>query len=299
MSALSNKLLLALVEGVGEPLVVARVDLPDWPCVLSNDAFRGLSRGTEHDGKPFADVMERLLGRELALEISEVTRAGERSTIPVEIGGREFLLSIMPLSNAVVGKQGRYAVAYWRSASSASAEDLKHATAHAARRRRDASREDPVTGLLNDEVFQHVLEHDWAVAAREKTALGLIAFGFDDYRAYLDVFGPHATDSSLKRVAQMIRRSLRRASDVAARVEGESGPHIVVLSHGSTESQTRAFAVRIAAAVRELGLHHPRSRVSKFVTVSFDVAVVNPSDRGISATDCLSGLLRGEVAAVA
>lgn len=302
MNGLSKDLLLALVAGSSEPLIVTRIDRPDWPVVLSNDAFRFLAKGAEHEGKPFADVIERLLGRELALEVSETVRAGQSSTIPIETRGREFLLSLAPLGDAE-GAPGRYFAAYWRSATGASslgaAQGAQHALAQANRRIRDLSRDDPVTGLANAEAFHDVLHHDWAVAAREKTTLGLVAFGFDDFRAYLDVFGTHATDSSLRRIAQVIRRCLRRASDVAARLEARDGPRIVVLSHSSSEANTRAFAVRIAAAVRELGLHHPRSRVSKFVTVSFDIAVVNPAEQSASALDCLNTLLGEEVAAVA
>ena len=53
----------------------------------------------------------------------------------------------------------------------------------------------------------------------------------------------------------------------------------------------REFAGRISTAVRELGLHHPRSQVSKFVTVSFDMSVANVSEEKRDARAFLARLL--------
>ena len=189
----------------------------------------------------------------------------------------------------------RFYAAFWRSgmgSSSAESADLHHALLKAKRRIRDLSRDDPVTGLLNGRAFRDVFAHDWAVAAREKTRLSVVAFRLNEFDAYVDVFGRHAADSCLRRVGQAIRRCLRRASDVVAR---PGGACFVALSHASDEDGVRDFAARIATAVRELGLHHPRSSTSKFVTVSFDVVVAEASSEKRSAGEFLDDLL-GRVA---
>ena len=294
MKPLANELLLRLIDASAEPLLVARVDQPDWPVVLANPAFEALADNGKIRKQPFADVIERLIGRELALEISEAVRSDQKSTLPVEAGGRELLLTLESL--VLDDDGGRYCAAYWRRPDghpAPGADDAHHALVKASRRIRDLVRDDPVTGLMNTTAFREVLEHDWAVAAREDATLALVAFGFDDFQEYFDVFGRHATDSCLRRVAQVIRRTLRRASDVAARIDGEDGGRIVVLSHGSDEENVREFAVRIAAAVRELGLHHPRSRVSRFVTVSFDIGMLTPAGKSTSADEALDRLLAG------
>jgi diguanylate cyclase (GGDEF)-like protein len=293
MTAVSRKILLNLVDASAEPLLLARIDRPEWPVALANAAFELLDGGGDPVGKPFADVIERLVGRELALEVSETLRAGQDSTIPVETRGREYLLALQPIADGT--QNSGYFSARWRTADaqqlSPGTGEAHHALAKANRRIRDLSRDDPTTGLLNSAAFRDVLQHDWAVAAREKSSLALAVFGFDDFDAYSDVFGLHATNSCLRRVAQVIRRSLRRASDVAAWVDGEAGGRIVVLSHGSDEDSVRAFALRIAAAVRELGLHHPRSRISRFVTVSFNLAMLQADGKGKSADKFLDELL--------
>lgn len=271
MGKLQSEALVQLIEGSAEPVLVARVDSGDWPVVLCNPAFDALARTASPLEQPFADVIERLIGREYALEISETVRAGQETSIAVEVFGRECLLVLRPLQSN--GRENRrYYAAYWRGAGGSANTDgeMHRELARAKRRIRDLSRDDPVTGLLNESAFREVLAHDWAVAAREQSSLALVVFELDDFPAYLEVFGRHASDSCLRRVAQAIRRCLRRASDVAARVEDSK---MLVLAHASSEASITEFAEKIAAAVRELGLHHPRSKSARFVTVSYRVAV--------------------------
>ncbi len=293
MPSINRKILEQVIKASAEPLVIVRVDHPDWPVAMSNKAFESIG-GEDTRNKPFADVIEQLVGRELALEISETVRARQETSFPVEAGGREYLLALRPLP--LSGEEDvRFYVAFWRGGSGAGAvagSDMHHALLNAKRRIRDLSRDDPVTGLLNGRAFREVLEHDWAVAAREKGSLGLVLFTLDDFDAYIDVFGRHAADSCLRRVGRAIRRCLRRASDVVGRLDGSE---LIVLSHAANEEGVREFASRISAAVRELGLHHPRSTVSKFVTVSFRVSVATATKNSASAESFINELLSGVV----
>jgi len=291
MRLLDGKLLEALIDGSAEPLLVAEVASPEWEVVLCNQAWTTIAGADSVIGQPFADVVENLLGRELALEISEIVRSGEEFNMPVELGGREYLLVLRPLARGDNATSRYYAV-YWRGAAG-SAPIVKDSDTHAAllkakHRIRDLSRDDPVTGLLNGNAFAEVLAHDWAVATREKSALALVCFSVDDFAAYLAVFGRHATDSCLRRVAQAIRKRLRRASDVVARIEADK---LIVLSHGSDEAAVDEFAETITAAVRELGLHHPRSKASRFVTVSFQVAYRQAGKNRSGSADFLNSVL--------
>ena len=276
MKPLQRKLLEQLIDGLAEPVLVARIDSADWPVVMHNPAFSLLADDENLRGRPFADVIEHLLGRELALEVGEALRQEDETSFAVELARREYLLVLKPLS--LPNNPGaKYYAAYWRSGpagmDAAAQGDVHQALVKAKRRIRDLSRDDPVTGLLNETAFREVLAHDWAVAAREKTRLALVAFSLDDFDKYRKLFGGHAADSCQRRVAQAIKRFLRRASDVAARISVEKNDYLLVLSHASEEHGVQEFADRISKAVRELGLHHPRSTVSRFVTVSFNVCV--------------------------
>lgn len=289
MEPVNRRILEQVLAESAEPVIVVRVDHSEWPVAFSNRAFAAI--GVEQaDGKPFADVIEQMVGRELALEISEAVRSNQETSFPVERGGREFLLVLKPLS--IPGENGTaFYAAFWRNGSgslSTAGAEVQHALLKAKRRIRDLSRDDPVTGLLNERAFREVLDHDWAVAAREKSSLAVVVFSLDDFDAYVDVFGRHAADSCLRRVGQAIRRCLRRASDVVGRLEREQ---LAVLSHAPDEHAVQDFAARISTAVRELGLHHPRSSAGRFVTVSFRVGLIQAAEESRGAGEFFDELL--------
>jgi diguanylate cyclase (GGDEF)-like protein len=289
MKNINRNILELVIAATSEPLLIVRIDQPDWPVVLANPAFDTIS-SEKVVKKPFADVIEELADRELALEVSEAVRSQQETSLPIESNSREYLLVLRPL-RVPDEESVRFYAAFWRSgtvAATAEGAEVHHALIKAKRRIRDLSRDDPVTGLLNNRAFADVFEHDWSVAAREKGKLSLVMFTLDDFEAYLEVFGRHATDSCLRRVGQAIRRCLRRASDVVARPDGQ---RFVVLSHATDEEGVRDFAARISAAVRELGLHHPRSDSSKFVTVSYEVSVADVGTGNLDAREFLTDLL--------
>jgi diguanylate cyclase (GGDEF)-like protein len=289
MKPVNRNILEQVIAATSEPLLVVRIDQPDWPVVMANPAFATIT-GDEVVKKPFADVIEELTDRDLALEVSETVRSQQEASFPIESNSREYLLALRPLS--LQGEEtARFYAAFWRTgtgAGTAEGAEMHHALLKAKRRIRDLSRDDPVTGLLNGRAFADVFEHDWSVAEREKGKLSLVTFTLDDFDAYLEVFGRHAADSCLRRAGQAIRRCLRRASDVVARPDGQ---RFVVLSHATDENGVRDFAGKISTAVRELGLHHPRSNSSRFVTVSYDVSVADVSSERRQAREFLKDLL--------
>ena len=289
MKPVKRDILDQVLASTTEPLLIVSVDQADWPVAFANSAFSPIG-GDEVAGKPFADVIEEIAGRELALEVSETVRSGQETSFPVEFRSREYLLVLKPLQLSGDQTPRNYA-AFWRSSTSSAIADgaeMHHALLKAKRRIRDLSRDDPITGLLNGRAFREVFEHDWAVAARDKGRLSVVIFRLNEFDAYIEVFGRHAADSCLRRVGSAIRRCLRRASDVVARPDGSC---FAALSHASDEHGVREFAARISTAVRELGLHHPRSSSSKFVTVTYEVAVADTANEERGAADFLDALL--------
>jgi diguanylate cyclase (GGDEF)-like protein len=288
MKSVNRKILEQVIHASSEPVTIVRLDHPNWPIVLSNPAFDVIAGG-DTCKKPFADVIEEMIGRDIALEISESLRSLSETSFPIEIGGREYLLALKPMT--LPGEERpRFFAAFWRGGIGGAAlgSEAHHALLKAKREIRDLTRDDPVTGLLNGRAFREVLEHDWAVAAREKSTLSLVLFTLDDFDAYVEVFGRHAADSCLRRVGQAIRRCLRRASDVVARIDASN---LVVLSHAADEDGVLEFAERISIAVRELGLHHPRSAAGRFVTVSHRVAIGEAGAESENSDNFLEGLL--------
>lgn len=292
MTGLERGILEQLVAGSAEPMVVAHIGSPNWPVVLCNPAFERISQGAETRHQPFADVIERMVGRDLALEVSETIRTGQETTIPVELKNREYLLVLKPLKEADTADSKYYAGFLRNGAGAPADQEIQAALIKAKQQIRDLTRDDPVTGLLNANTFRNILEHDWSVAKRERASLALVAFTLDDFDKYREVFGRHAADTCQRRVAQAIRHCLKRASDVAARVNSGKDVKLIVLSHSSDEAGVCEFAQRIAASVRELGLHHPRSSVARFVTVSYQLAVKNAGEDEMNVAEFLESVLQ-------
>jgi diguanylate cyclase (GGDEF)-like protein len=289
MSDINGDVLEQVIGATREAVLLVDLEHSEWPVRLANRAFAELG-GEGAVGRPVADVVEALIGRDLALEVAESLRQRHETSYPVEIAGTDFLLTLKPLP--VPGdSRARHAALFFRGSAAArgvAGHETQHALLNAKRRIRDLTREDVVTGLLNQRAFCDVLEHDWAVAARDRGTLVLVLFSFDDFAAYVDVFGKHAADSCLRRVGQAIRRCLKRASDVVGRLDGS---RLVVLSHSSDLDAVTEFASQIAMTVRELGLHHPRSKVARFVTVSHSVAIAEVNSGQDTAQLFLARLL--------
>jgi len=289
MKRINRKILEEIIASTAEPTLLVRTDQSSWPVVLANPAFASISTEKVLQ-QPFADVIEQLAGRDLALEVSETVRSQQETNFSVELKNRDYLLVLKPLFLPNEDAARFYAAFWRRSVGSGPAESAEmHQTLLKAKRRiRDLSRADPVTGLMNQRAFRETFEHDWAVAKREKSPLSVVTFTLNDFDAYVDVFGRHAADTCLRRAGRAIRRCLRRASDVIARTDGA---RFIVLSHAADEQGVQQFAALIATSVRELGLHHPRSASGKFVTVSFTVDVADTANEARSPREFLDDLL--------
>jgi diguanylate cyclase (GGDEF)-like protein/PAS domain S-box-containing protein len=160
------------------------------------------------------------------------------------------------------------------NAESASQESLKDALTDARRQLRTLERWDPITGVPNRAAFMEVIQRDWSIARREQRRLGLIIFEVDAFAEYRNLFGRHAADSVLRKIAHAINGSLRRAGDFGARYDQD---RFAVLIGNTNEVQAQSLAENMAAKVRNLSIHHPRSPLGRFLTISFGVASEIPA----------------------
>jgi diguanylate cyclase (GGDEF)-like protein len=135
-------------------------------------------------------------------------------------------------------------------------------------------RTDAVTGIPGRNALLEVLLRDWSAARREQRRISVIVFRIDALESYHSLFGRHATEACLRKVAHAIANSLQRACDYCARVGHD---RFAVLIGGAEEERVAAFAERIAQRVRDLAIHHPRSQLARYVTVSWSLASEVPA----------------------
>jgi len=134
-------------------------------------------------------------------------------------------------------------------------------------------RDDKLTGLLRRGYFDELLKRDIGIAQREKHAVSLFLFDPDYFEPYRELFGRPGADQTLRRVGRTIGACFRRASDLCARFDDT---RLVSVCTGMTPEQATKHAESVLARIRDLAIHHPRSAVSRFLTMSAGVATILP-----------------------
>lgn len=144
-----------------------------------------------------------------------------------------------------------------------------------------AVRDDRLTGLFTLPYLQELLKRDWAIAQREKRSIAVFAIDIDALDLYNATFGRAAGDSAIRRVSHCISGCLRRSSDVTARIDGGS---LMAFAPGLSIEQALAVGRVMAERVRELRIHHPRSAVLRYVSVSVGVSAAVPEPGEVPAS---------------
>ena len=147
-----------------------------------------------------------------------------------------------------------------------------------------AVRDDRLTGLYTLPYLEELLKRDWAVAHREQRSIAVFAVDIDALDLYNTTFGRAAGDSTIRRVAHIVSGCLRRSSDVTARIDGGS---LIAFAPGLSIEQALRVGQLMAERVRDLRIHHPRSAVLRYISISVGVCASTPG-----ASDSPSDLLQ-------
>jgi two-component system cell cycle response regulator len=136
-----------------------------------------------------------------------------------------------------------------------------------------AIRDDRLTGLFTLPYLEELLKRDWAVAQREQRSIAVFAIDIDALELYNTTFGRGAGDSTIRRVAHVVSGCLRRSSDVTARIDGGS---LIAFAPGLSNEQALRVGQQMAERVRDLRIHHPRSAVLRYISISVGVCAAIP-----------------------
>jgi diguanylate cyclase (GGDEF)-like protein len=136
------------------------------------------------------------------------------------------------------------------------------------------SRTDGLTGLWNRSKFEEFMENEWFRAVREHSSLSLIMLDIDYFKNFNDSYGHTSGDECIKKVAQIINKSLVRSQDLAARYGGEE--FICVLPN-TRHSGAMYLAETIRKNILKLKVPHKQSKTNSFVTASLGVSTIIPS----------------------
>jgi two-component system cell cycle response regulator len=285
MTAFDAELYRRLVETSPEGVVLVDAQNPERPVIYANPGFEALS------GYSAAELVGRNLRFLQADDRDQDGRHRLRESLKVGEACRVLLrnyrkdgtmfwneMTILPLLNAE-GRVTHFA-GHHRDAGERLRIDPKLARDSLSGAHQPtgvAIRDDRLTGLFTLAYLEELLKRDWSVAQREKRSIAVFAIDIDALDLYNATFGRAAGDSTIRRVAHVVSGCLRRSSDVTARIDGGS---LIAFAPGLMIEQALTVGQTMAERVRDLRIHHPRSAVLRYVSVSVGVcaAVPEPAD---------------------
>ena len=133
---------------------------------------------------------------------------------------------------------------------------------------------DASSGLLRFERFKEFLERDIAIAVREQRCLTLLILKINEYAEYQKTFGINAADSCLRMIGKQVTATLRRATDLCARMGDDA---IVAAVFGQSAVEAEPLLSKISENVDGLKIHNPRGRSGGYLSVQCASAEANPS----------------------
>jgi diguanylate cyclase (GGDEF)-like protein len=134
---------------------------------------------------------------------------------------------------------------------------------------------DGLTQIANRRQFDECMAQEWRRLKRDQRPLSLILCDVDYFKQYNDAYGHQAGDDCLRRVATAIAANARRPPDLAARYGGEE--FAMLLPNTSLEGALEV-ARQIQTHIQSLQLPHQHSKVSQYVTASFGVTSIVPTE---------------------
>jgi diguanylate cyclase (GGDEF)-like protein len=143
---------------------------------------------------------------------------------------------------------------------------------------------DQLSGLANRRAFDGRLGEAWGQARASDAPLALLLLDIDHFKAFNDRYGHQAGDSAIQRVADALRRVLKRPGDFASRYGGEE---FAVILPGVDDDGALLVAERIREEVLAENIPHAGSSVADRVSVSIGVAHLYPARTERSSTGFL------------
>lgn len=278
--SLNRHTLEQIVAASPAALLVADASHPDLPIVYANPAYERLTgfaladvagqpwaaRGRAMGDESFAPLAEGIDRREpCRATIEERHKDGSSFRCEVTLtplkgqrGDVRFLL----LAHEPVLEPARDGAADPAAAFDYAADSGLQRALGGKQKLATIDRIDPATGLVRFSYFQETLRRDLMIARRERRFVTLLVFEIVEFDVYRQTFGDKAADSAQRMIGAQIMRALRRAGDLCARYADGTLVAAVVGQHAS---EVEPLADRIAESVRQLRLHNPRAKSSRYI----------------------------------
>lgn len=143
---------------------------------------------------------------------------------------------------------------------------------------------DPLTGLGNRRLLEQRLEIALPLSRRWMNAVSALMIDVDHFKDYNDLYGHQAGDDCLLEIANVLRDTFRRETDIVVRLGGEE--FLVVLLDAAEDDATR-LAEAMRGMLQAVSIPHQGSHVADVVTVSIGVSTTDPG-KPVSLEDMIA-----------
>ena len=278
VKSLSRHTLEQMVTLSSEGILLVDAQDPNLPIVYANPAYEDLTGYSaeelagnswplvkrDGEGQPELEQLKAAIGRSESCQV----------TLPdLRKDGTSWLshVSVEPLYNA--RGELKYFLCIQKPVQTATGDRpppevevtlLQRELGRARQKIANLDRVDPTTGLMRFGHFQELMRRDLAIARRDQRFITLLLFEIVEFDAYRQTFGSKAADSCQRMIGAQIMRTLRRAGDLCARYDDST---LVAAAIGQEPDEFRQLVNQIAENVRKLGLHNPRAKRSRYITV--------------------------------
>jgi diguanylate cyclase (GGDEF)-like protein len=192
-----------------------------------------------------------------------ITQAAETEYFVQDLGSRNgTTVRARPITRARLVDGDRIGIGpvFFRFALADETEEM------ALKRRYEFSIVDGLTGAMNRKHFDDRLIGELAFAKRHQADVSLMIIDVDHFKKVNDLHGHQAGDTALRRLAAVIRSTLR-VEDVFARYGGEE---FAIIARGIDTNKSFAFAERIRILIEKTQFVHKTMALP--MTVSIGVA---------------------------
>ena len=147
---------------------------------------------------------------------------------------------------------------------------------------------DGLSGIANRRCFDHTLVHFWKTHIRTQAQLSLLLIDIDHFKQVNDTYGHAAGDEVIIEVANVLKATCKRETDLVSRIGGEE---FGVLIATNDITQVREMAEKIRRKIESSSLEHDGQLINFTISIGISSTVPdlnkNTSDFFKVADRCL------------
>ncbi|NJN72157.1 MAG: diguanylate cyclase [Limnothrix sp. RL_2_0] len=153
--------------------------------------------------------------------------------------------------------------------------DLKLKIAEDVQFLQQISRIDPVTQVMDQQQFSHLLSQEWQRARRSQKPLAVIVCDVDYLGLFNSTHGQLAGDEALFAIAQTLDSTVKRAGECVGRLGGDE---FWILLPNINQNDAVDLAKLLQSKIHGLAIAHEASPISEIMTVSMGLSSILPTE---------------------